>query len=67
MTWEELKEKAKKMGAVIHKHYICIINESFEIRIWENGEVYLENYRTIIKLKDSQAPDQMWQIMEALR
>lgn len=61
MTWEELKEKAKDMGACVEifGEFFCVGNVFF----WENGEVNILG--TVIA--ENRTPDQMYAIMEALR
>lgn len=73
MTWEELKEEAKKMGAKI---YISPYGDGFE-RIdfndkafFQNGRVSVGTYNTGIYLvadvATNRTPDQMLAIMKAL-
>ena len=61
MTWSELKEEAKKMGA-----YVEIFGEFIsmgDVFFWNNGEV---NILGAIIAKD-RTPDQMLAIMKALQ
>ena len=61
MTWEELKEEAKKMGADVE-----IFGEFIsmgDVFFWNNGEV---NILGKVIAKD-RTPDQMLAIMKALQ
>lgn len=61
MTWEELVEKAKEMGANVE-----IFGELFsmdDVYFWKNGEVNILG-SVIAKHR---TPEQMYAIMEALR
>lgn len=66
MTWEELKQKAKELGAEVYSDVIYYSNLVF----WVFGEVetqvktFSEENKTIAK---DRTPEQMWQIMEALK
>lgn len=69
MTWEELKEKAKGIGYVVIK--TCLGGESLSkgsFYFTEHGEYYIEidGYTTYGLARDLK-PDQIWQIMEALK
>ena len=80
MTWQELCEKAKKMGSEIVvgsigkytyekiiKGKLCFYRDG-EITCpytFINEEGYPE--QDIVKVADHRTPDQMYQIMEALR
>lgn len=65
MTWEELKYKAKGLGAEVYSDVIYYSNLVF----WVFGEVetqvktFSEENKTIAK---DRTPEQMWQIMEVL-
>lgn len=61
MNWEELKEKAKELGANVELfgEFIAV----GDVYFWNYGEVNILG-RVIAK---DRTPDQMWQIMEALR
>ena len=69
MTWEELKEEAKKIGYILNK--TCLGGESLNKgTMWftEHGEYYIEiDGYTTYGLARNLEPDQMWQIMEALK
>jgi hypothetical protein len=66
MNWNQLKEEAKKIGAEVYSDVIYYSNLVF----WVFGEVetqvktFSEENKTIAK---DRTPEQMWQIMEALR
>lgn len=72
MTWEEFCEKAKKFG-----YYLCGIDdsclESDNIQFFKNGTVckyiYVEDdyYNKYYPIAWDRTPDQMYQIMVALR
>lgn len=69
MTWEELKEEAKKMGLEVHR--LWIIDKKEWITYYENGNVDLdfewnEQTRTLPFAKN-RTPDQMLAIMKALQ
>ena len=69
MTWEELKEEAKKMGLKVHR--LWIIDKKEWITYYENGTVDLdfewdEQTRTL-PLAKNRTPDQMLAIMKALQ
>ena len=60
MTWEELKEKAKELG------YYMIGDEGIandEFTFWQDGKVDVDG----VCVSDNRKPEQMWQIMEALK
>ena len=61
MTWEELKEEAKKMGYVQGIWEDCITNGLFEF--YKGGDIVV--FGDIIAKK--RTPDQMYAIMEALQ
>ena len=65
LSWEELKEEAKKMGALIYKDEICFEYDGGELYIsyWNDGRV--EADLTIIA--QHRTPDQMLAIMKALQ
>jgi hypothetical protein len=75
MTWEELCEKAKEMGAAM-----WVSGKTFgifDLLFCEDGDIYVEtsyydkkygkwiNSKKIVVV--DRTPDQMYQIMEALR
>ena len=73
MTWDELKEKAKELGAAM---YACGDKFSFSGLVFDKeGFVCCEflyprgkrwlNQNTVISV--NRTPDQMWKIMEALK
>ena len=65
MTWEELKAKAKELGAII---YISPYDD-FE-RITYKGLSCINDGSMLFACEtfsENRTPDQMWQIMEALR
>lgn len=60
MTWEELKEKAKELGAnAVYKDLIVFDAKCF----WVDGDIDW-NDATIAK---DRTPEQMYKIMEALQ
>ena len=63
MTFEELEERADKIGAVVGWGWI----EFGEITFWNDGvlEVYPES--DVMVIAKDRTPEQMYQIMEALR
>lgn len=69
MTWEELCEKAKEIGALICcGGTICFSHLEFH----EDGGIYLDREElddvwVIPCVSSDRTPDQMYQIMEALR
>lgn len=70
MTWEELKEKAKELGYSISSY---INEDEIEIEYIDyNDHIYLDENGTITTsienfVADHRTPDQMYQIMLALR
>jgi len=74
MTWEELKEEAKKMGAKI---YISPYGDGFEridyknITLTNKGDVVVEgrfyDMDVTVDLAENRTPDQMLDIMKALQ
>lgn len=74
MTWEELKEKAKEMGAKI---YISPYGDGYERIDYKNtmfnikGDVVVEDrffdMDVIADLAEKRTPDQMFAIMKALQ
>jgi len=78
MTWEELKEKAKEIGGVLSESsfgtwYIKYKDLKFywdggitvDYSYYDSGDD--ENYSDSEVITSNRTPDQMWQIMEALR
>ena len=69
MTWEELKEKAKELGFAISSY----IYEDVELEyIYCNDYIYLEEDGDITTstkniVAENRTPEQMYQIMLALR
>ena len=73
MTWEELKEKAKELGFEI-SYYLKDYNgvEKEVEYIYCNDYIYLEEDGDITTRMDdivaeNRTPDQMYQIMQAMR
>lgn len=70
MTWEELKEKAKELGFTISSY---IDENEVELEyIYCNDYIYLEEDGNITTsteniVAENRTPDQMYQIMLALR
>jgi hypothetical protein len=70
MTWEELKEKAKELGFTISSY---INEDDVELEyIYCNDYIYLEEDGNITTsteniVAENRTPDQMYQIMLALR
>lgn len=70
MTWEELKEKAKEMGFTISSY---TNEDDVELEyIYCNDYIYLEEDGDITTsteniVAENRTPDQMYQIMLALR
>ena len=76
MTWEELKEKAKELGYCFNDehlwHFLCKgIDDDASILFYKGGSVCYkldgEKASADIIIAQERTPDQMWQIMEALR
>ena len=71
MTWEDLCVKAKEMGYVCWKDTPCL--ESDDIQFFKNGTVYMYiyvedvSYNRHYPIAYGRTPEQMYQIMEALR
>lgn len=70
MTWEELKEKAKELGVTISSY---INEDEVELEyIYCNDYIYLEEDGNITTsteniVAENRTPEQMYQIMLALR
>ena len=70
MTWEELKEKAKELGFTISSY---INEDEVELEyIYCNDHIYLEEDGNITTsteniVAENRTPNQMYQIMLALR
>ena len=71
MQWEELCEKAKTLGYNLFYYFEDDDNmtevywlENEDLSFYENGQVEFSNGGIISK---DRTPDQMWQIMRALR
>lgn len=63
MTWEELKEKAKEMGAFVLDEQILFMN----LECWKNGEVWcFDDFARTITLARNRTPEQMLMIMRGL-
>lgn len=69
MTWEELKEKAKELGYRLDDIGCCfeVIREPIEEEIpksfYKDGEIFIDS----TQISRERTPDQMYQIMLALR
>lgn len=68
MTWEELKEKAKEMGweykKTAYSEYLLSWEvEDTSIKFYPDGEIMVDNST----FSQDRTPDQMYQIMLALR
>ena len=61
MTWEELCVKAKEMGADVEIFGAFIAMD--DVFFWKNGEVNILGS----VIATNRTPEQMYQIMEALR
>ena len=71
MTWDELKEKAKKMGYkwgvyLNGKEYLVSTTETI-ITLSEIGTIEIKDDYENEVMFHNRTPDQMWQIMEALK
>ena len=76
MTWEELKQKAKEIGykeVIKHPRYkdeIALVNESL-YGFYQDGVVetdcFQEDDLCGNPIAHDRTPEQMWQIMEALK
>lgn len=69
MTWEELTEKAKELDNVgiitDYRTYILICQQgNYYIKFSENGEISVVDD---LLIAENRTPDQMYQIMLALR
>lgn len=67
MTWKEFVEKAKELGWQYNKTNGYLYHKDYFLTFHSSGEVYVENGIDCILAIDYRIPDQMWQIMEALR
>ena len=75
MTWDELKEEAKKMGYKLEKYYteelVKQVSEEVYVTFSEYGSVvstYKEGYVCVdITISEHRTPDQMLAIMKALQ
>ena len=66
MTWDELKQKALEMGGYIFYdeiEYIVLGYMSF----YADRTIMYRGYGYPIAIATERSPDQMWQIMEALK
>lgn len=59
MTFEELKQKAKELGADVFDKFIVFSGVFFD----KNGDILFFGDR----IARDRTPSQMWQIMEALK
>lgn len=70
MTWEELVAKAKEIGYIyerIHGIVGRLYCQENDLSFYEDGDIYVyADWDDWLVAKD-RTPDQMWQIMEALR
>ena len=68
MTWEELKEGAKKMGALTTNTYILIkTNTGVELEFHKDGNVFIMLKRSMPRLSKKVEYNQMLAIMKALQ
>ena len=66
MTWEEFKQKAKKIGC---EDGIDPIHDSIildNLIFYKGGWIYIVNNREEYLISSGRTNDQMWQIIEAL-
>ena len=77
MTWEELKEEAKKMRFNFYHNFdSCFfkgVGYNKRIHFYETGQIDIslvlveEGTHISILFSENRTPDQMWQIMKALQ
>ena len=70
MTWDELKEEAKKMGYIETEYPDNIIQESLyknDIRFYKGGWISAENEQAEIDIACGRSYDQMFAIMKELQ
>lgn len=73
MTWEELKEKAKELGATINDRDRIIINLLYDptiqdsLKFGEPGWIVANVSFGSRVISENRTPEQMYQIMLALR
>ena len=75
MNWEELKEKAKSFGVLkvldVSEKYISVSQRANHyIKFYKNGDVcvvYDDEFELELLIAEKVEPEQMWQIMEALK
>lgn len=72
MTWEELVEKAKEMGYVVTCNGYCLMSNDNKIynhtmHYYKDGVISSEHFEKQCFVADHRTPEQMYQIMEALR
>lgn len=64
LSWEELKEEAKKMGALVREEQILYANLEF----WKDGEVwFFDDLGRHTTLAVDRKPDQMLAIMKVVQ
>lgn len=70
MTWEELKEKAKEAGYLLMLNDYAICQELSQIQkifYFRDGVINVCHYEKSCFVADHRTPEQMYQIMLALR
>lgn len=70
MTWKELKEKAKQAGYLLMQDDYAICQELCQIQkifYYRDGVINVSHYDKSCFVADHRTPDQMYQIMLALR
>ena len=71
MTWEELKEEAKKMGLNTEQRMISVPHNEQSFIFLERGDIFVEypegGEARALWLCRSRTPDQMLAIMKALQ
>nr|DAW57946.1 MAG TPA: hypothetical protein [Caudoviricetes sp.] len=66
MIWEELCEKAQELG--YSEWGFCLEGKADLIRFYKNGQIKVRNFDTVfIQIAENRTPDQMYQIMLALK
>ena len=63
MSWEELCEKAKKLGYQYNKDYNYLYHNDYHVTFYSNGEMFVGCTLVV----DDRTPDQIYQIMEAFK
>lgn len=70
MTWEELKEKAKEEGYLVTQDSCAICQElgqTQKIVYYKDGLINIRQHDNFCFVADHRTPEQMYQIMLALR